>query len=90
MRNRFATQRLPRYGVANHGESMTTPTDLASQLPYSLEMNRPCRSVGSNALGNVLEMRADGWVTIQFDGAPGPVDMWAPFTKGHVVWAVAA
>jgi hypothetical protein len=45
---------------------------------------RRCRLVGTDTLGTILENHGNGWLTILWDGAPTPCDLWAPLTRGLV------
>lgn len=46
---------------------------------------RRVKSIKSGLEGTVLENTGNGWITVMFDGAPVPVDMWAPLTRGVLV-----
>jgi len=47
-------------------------------------MTRRCRLVGTLTEGTILENHGNGWMTIHWDGAPCPQDVWAPLTRGLI------
>jgi hypothetical protein len=44
--------------------------------------SRRVRATLTGALGTILCNDGRGWITIKWDGAPCPVDWWAPLDRG--------